>query len=272
MFSPFVALWLDDSSRDLIKCYFRRLALGCFCLLVEPTSPSLLDHRWLQRACCEVPVNFSIYESKSLFPDGSRNQPIGRCRWHQNDPVAELIITTNPLYILNGPNEAHRWNYLPPWPFTVWTLPKLVCLLPQKVIKCFWIESFLHQISNWRYFGLGVIGEWNRLQISPSATCSLTFLFGLIQSDQPENEMWFLSALPRASSSSSCFLFLFLLLTPSLPLQTCCWHLWTFIWRWAFGSVGLWSGGSRDVWLQRWALRFLPPDELGPDSQSHKLL
>lgn len=108
MFSPFVALWLwlDDSSRDLIKCYFRRLALGCFCLLVEPTSPSLLDHRWLKRACCEVPVNFSIYESKSLFPDGSRNQPIGRCRWHQNDPVAELIITMNPLYILNCPN---RW-------------------------------------------------------------------------------------------------------------------------------------------------------------------
>lgn len=279
MFSPFVALWLDDSSRNLIKCYFRRLALGCFCLLVEPTSPSLLDHRWLKRACCEVPVNFSIYESKSLFPDGSRNQQIGRCRWDQNDPVAEIIITMNPLYILNCPNEAHRWNYLPPWPFTVRTLPKLVCLLPQKLIKCFWIESFLHQISNWRYFGLGVIWEWNRLQISPSATCSLTF------SLRPDSvwPAWKWDVIFVSAASSFLFLFLlplplpascflFLLLTPSLPLQTCCWHLWTFIWRWAFGSVGLWSGGSRDVWLQRWAPRFLPPDELGPDSQSHKLL
>ena len=54
-------------------------------------------------------------------------------------------------------------------------------------------------------------------------------------------------------SVASSFLFLFLLLTPSLPLQTCCWHLWTLIWRWAFGSVGLWSGGSPDVWLQRWS-------------------
>lgn len=152
-------------------------------------------------------------------------------------------------------------------------------LVASKLIKCFWIESFLHQISNWRYFGLGVIWEWNRLQISPSATCSLTF------SLRPDSVWpawkWDVIFVNAASSFLFLFLlplplpascFLFLLLTPSLPLQTCCWHLWTFIWRWAFGSAGLWSGGSRDVWLQRWALRFLPPDELGPDSQSHKLL
>lgn len=150
-------------------------------------------------------------------------------------------------------------------------------LVASKLIKCFWIESFLHQISNWRYFGLGVIWEWNRLQISPSATCSLTF------SLRPDSvwPAWKWDVIFVSAASSFLFLFLFLLpascflfllLTPSLPLQTCCWHLWTFIWRWAFGSAGLWSGGSRDVWLQRWAPRFLPPDELGPDSQSHKLL
>lgn len=158
-----------------------------------------------------MPVNFSVYESKSLFPDGSRNQQIGRCRWDQNDPVAEIIITTNPLYILNCPNGAHRWNYLPPWPFTVWTLPKLVCLLPQKVIKCFWIESFLHQISNWRYFGLGVIGEWNRLQISPSATCSLTF------SLRPDSvwPAWKWDVIFVSAASSFLFLFLLPLPLPS---------------------------------------------------------
>lgn len=158
-----------------------------------------------------MPVNFSIYVSKSLFPDGSRNQRIGQCRWDQNDPVAELIITTNPLYILNCPNEAHRWNYLPPWPFTVWTLPKLVCLLPQKVIKCFWIESFLHQISNWRYFGLGVIWEWNRLQISPSATCSLTF------SLRPDSvwPAWKWDVIFVSAASSFLFLLLFLFLLPA---------------------------------------------------------
>lgn len=139
------------------------------------------------------------------------NQQIGQCRWDQNDPVAELIITTNPLYILNCPNEAHRWNYLPPWPFTVRTLPKLVCLLPQKVIKCFWIESFLHQISNWRYFGLGVIWEWNRLQISPSATCSLTF------SLRPDSvwPAWKWDVIFVSAASSFLFLLLFLFLLPA---------------------------------------------------------
>lgn len=106
------------------------------------------------------------------------------CSWNYNynEPTLHFKLSKS---------LAHRWNYLPPWPFTVWTLPKLVCLLPQKVIKCFWIESFLHQISNWRYFGLGVIWEWNRLQISPSATCSVIFV-----------------------SAASSFLFLFLLPLP----------------------------------------------------------
>lgn len=79
--------------------------------------------------------------------------------------------------------------------------------------KCFWIESFLHQISNWRYFGLGVIWEWNRLQISPSATCSLTF------SLRPDSvwPAWKWDVIFVSAASSFLFLFLFLSLLLTLP-------------------------------------------------------
>lgn len=139
------------------------------------------------------------------------NQQIGQCRWDQNDPVAEIIITMNPLYILNCPN---RWLIAE----ITFLLDLLQCEHFQSscaccLKKCFWIESFLHQISNWRYFGLGVIWEWNRLQISPSATCSLTF------SLQPDSvwPAWKWDVIFVSAASSFLFLFLFLSLLLTLP-------------------------------------------------------